>query len=75
MFDKLKQYVTQKKETTESDYDLTYDDVAIPEIHTHKSTPSASTENTEETIHYDDVAIPEVHLPKSKITSGPMDQK
>lgn len=64
MFDKLKQYVTQKKETTESDYDLTYDDVAIPEIHTHKSTPSASTENTEETIHYDDVAIPEVHLPK-----------
>ncbi len=64
MFDKLKQYVTQKKETTESDYDLTYDDVAIPEIHTHKSTPSASHENTEESIHYDDVAIPEVHLPK-----------
>ena len=61
MFDKLKQYVTQK---TEADYDLTYDDVAIPEIHTHKSTPSDSHENTEETIHYDDVAIPEVHLPK-----------
>ena len=59
MFDKLKQYVTQKKETTEADYD-----VAIPEIHTHKSTPSDSHENTEETIHYDDVAIPEVHLPK-----------
>lgn len=73
MFDKLKQYVTQKKETTEADYDLTYDDVAIPEIHTHKSTPSASTESTEETIHYDDVAIPEVHLPKSKITSSPLD--
>lgn len=42
MFDKLKQYVTQKKETTEADYDLTYDDVAIPEVHLPKSKITSS---------------------------------
>ena len=66
MFEKFKEYVAGKKERPASDYNLTYDDVAIPEIHTHKTSPETNTENTDETIHFDDVAIPEVHLPKKE---------
>lgn len=66
MFEKFKKYVAGKKERTASDYNLTYDDVAIPEIHTHKTSPEAKGKDTDETIHFDDVAIPEVHLPKKE---------
>lgn len=38
MFEKFKEYVAGKKEGSASDYNLTYD-VAIPEIHTHKTSP------------------------------------
>ncbi len=65
MFEKFKEYVAGKKEGSASDYNLTYD-VAIPEIHTHKTSPETREKNTDESIHFDNVAIPEVHLPKKE---------
>ena len=65
MFEKFKEYVAGKKEGSASDYNLTYD-VAIPEIHIHKTSPETREKNTDESIHFDNVAIPEVHLPKKE---------
>lgn len=52
-------------------YDLTYENLAIPEIHTHETEKPADKEKREEkeTDHkpgvvYDSVAIPEVHIRK-----------
>lgn len=52
-----------KKSKKEHDYNLTYDNLAIPEVHTKKET-SDTTEETEEkpSISYEGVAIPEIHL-------------
>ena len=36
MFEKFKEYVAGKKEGSASGYNLTYDDVAIPEVHLPK---------------------------------------
>ncbi len=66
MFEKFKEYVADKKERSQADYNLTYDDVAIPEIHTHKTSPETNEKSKDESIHFDDVAIPEVHLPKKE---------
>ena len=57
----------RKAEATEKhDYDLTYDNLAIPEVHTHDETTETETSDTEEppTVTYDSVAIPEVHIRK-----------
>ena len=48
----------------DTDCDLTYDNVAIPEIHTHKVTESNDTASDAPDAHYDSVAIPEVHIKK-----------
>lgn len=36
MFKKIKQYFKSKKESGSHDYELTYDNVAIPEVHIRK---------------------------------------
>lgn len=62
-----------KKKNTDGkkNYDLTYENLAIPEIHTHETEETADKEKREakEADHkpgvvYDSVAIPEVHIRK-----------
>lgn len=64
MFKKIKQYFKSKKEAGSHDYELTYDNVAIPEIHTHKTAIKEDTGDESQSISYDNVAIPEVHIRK-----------
>ena len=51
-------------------YDLTYENLAIPEIHTHEAEEPADKEQKETDqkpeVVYDSVAIPEVHIRKKK---------
>ena len=37
MFEKLRKFFEAKKEQHEYNYNVTFDNVAIPEVHTHKS--------------------------------------
>lgn len=61
-------FLKKKKNTTynEHEYDLTYDNVAIPEVHTHKAPHDDDTHFDDPAISYDNVAIPEVHIRKKK---------
>ena len=36
MFEKLRKFFEAKKEQHEYNYNVTFDNVAIPEVHTHK---------------------------------------
>ena len=66
LFMKLFQKRAKANATKKTNYDLTYDNVAIPEIHTHKVTEHDSNDNVEESpdARYDSVAIPEIHIKK-----------
>lgn len=52
----------KKKAAEKHNYDLTYDNVAIPEVHTHKPEDHEETPGEDAPVHYDNVAIPEVHI-------------
>lgn len=58
LFQKHANSANQKKH----DYDLTYDNVAIPEIHTHKVSSANEDPADAKDACYDSVAIPEVHI-------------
>lgn len=64
LFMKLFQKHAKSENPKKHDYDLTYDNVAIPEIHTHKVAESNDTASDAPDAHYDSVAIPEVHIKK-----------
>ena len=49
----------KKKAAEKHNYDLTYDNVAIPEVHTHKPEDHEETPGEDAPVHYDNVAIPE----------------
>ncbi|MFR3039142.1 MAG: hypothetical protein ACLTLY_10525 [Agathobacter rectalis] len=67
MFEKLRKIFKNRKEKEKHNYDLTFDNVAIPEVHV-KSTESHEDTNKENApISYDNVAIPEVHIRNKKI--------
>lgn len=68
MFEKLKKFLEIKKEKHQNKhgYDLTFDNVAIPEVHTHKSKHHREEPDEQEAISYDNVAIPEVHIRRKK---------
>lgn len=64
-----------RKECTKKNYDLTYDNVAIPEVHKTSSTPdtaenttaafpSESSDEQTSSVSFDNVAIPEIHIRK-----------
>ncbi len=66
MLEKIRQFFEIKREQHKQKYDVTLDNVAIPEIHTNK-TPEHDTDTTEDApISYDNVAIPEVHIRSKK---------
>ena len=54
----------KKKKEEDHAYDLAYDNLAVPEIHTHKIRGSEEENDTESGITYDSVAIPEIHIRK-----------
>ena len=56
----------KKKAAEKHNYDLTYDNVAIPEVHTHKPEDHEETPGEDAPVHYDNVAIPEVHIRRKK---------
>lgn len=66
MFKKLKDFFKTKKEHHKHNYDLTFDNVAIPEIHTHKSGQRKEHKPAHPPIEYDNVAIPEIHIRTKK---------
>lgn len=56
--------IFRRKKKDKNDYALTYDNLAIPEIHTHPTDESASEPDENDTVTFDSVAIPEVHIRK-----------
>ena len=54
----------KKKAAEKHNYDLTYDNVAIPEVHTHKPEDHEETPGEDAPVHYDNVA--EVHIRRKK---------
>lgn len=66
MFEKLRKIFKNREKKEKHNYDLTFDNVAIPEVHV-KSTESHKDTNKENApISYDNVAIPEVHIRNKK---------
>ena len=51
------------KKNKKKHYNLDYDNLAIPEIHTHKQ-KNKETPEPKPSITYDTVAIPEIHIKK-----------
>ena len=64
----------KKKATEKHNYDLTYDNVAIPEVHTHKPEDHEETPGEDAPVHYDNVAIPEVHIRRKNKKKAPQNQ-
>lgn len=57
---------TRKKDSKpkEAGYKLTYDNLAIPEVHTHEQPEIMDSTEDPGDVTYDSVAIPEVHIRK-----------
>lgn len=53
----------RKSKRKNTKYDLTYDNVAIPEVHTHPASDDSDSDDGDDVL-YDNVAIPEVHIHK-----------
>ena len=66
MFEKLRKLNEKKKEQHEYNYNVTFDNVAIPEVHTHKSDKHEEEKPKHSPINYENVAIPEVHIRTKK---------
>ena len=49
-----------------STYDVSYENLAVPEIHTEPETEDEATEGNGESITYESVAIPEIHIRRKK---------
>ena len=63
MFFKKKKYITiNNPQKSRKNYDLTYDYVAIPEVHTHEASDSTNAVSSNASVDYDNLAIPEVHI-------------
>lgn len=59
MFEKRKKHAHK--------FDVTLDNVAVPEVHTHEEEPSKKSARKDEvqpSVTYDSVAIPEIHIRK-----------
>ena len=60
---KKKKYITiNNPQKSRKNYDLTYDNVAIPEVHTHEASDSTNAVSSNASVDYDNLAIPEVHI-------------
>lgn len=55
-----------KKKTTHEAYDVKYENLAVPEVHTEPEVEEEESEKTQDSITYESVAIPEIHIRKKK---------
>lgn len=62
MFEKLKKIFKDMEKKEKHNYDLTFDNVAIPEVHVKSTGSHEDTDKENAPISYDNVAIPEVHI-------------
>ena len=63
MFFKKKKYITiNNPQKSRKNYDLTYDNVAIPEVHTHEETYDTKSVSSDSSVDFDNLAIPELHI-------------
>ncbi len=65
MFWKKKKQQNDKKTTHEA-YDVKYENLAVPEVHTEPEVEEEENEETQDSITYESVAIPEIHIRKKK---------
>ena len=65
MFWKKKKQPNDKKTTHEA-YDVKYENLAVPEVHTEPEVEEEENEETQDSITYESVAIPEIHIRKKK---------
>ncbi len=65
MFFKGKKQNKDNKSTHEF-YDVKYENLAVPEVHTEPETEEEEMEEEQESITYESVAIPEIHIRKKK---------
>ena len=57
MFFKKKKYITiNNPQKSRKNYDLTYDNVAIPEVHTHEASDSTNAVSSNASVDYDNLA-------------------
>lgn len=66
MFEKLRKILKNREEKEKHNYDLTFDNVAIPEVHVKSTESHENTDKENAPISYDNVAIPEVHIRNRK---------
>lgn len=66
MFEKLRKIFKNKEAKGKHNYDLTFDNVAIPEVHVKSTESHEDTDKENAPISYDNVAIPEVHIRNRK---------
>lgn len=66
MFEKLKKIFKDIEKKEKHNYDLTFDNVAIPEVHVKSTGSHEDTDKENAPISYDNVAIPEVHIRNRK---------
>ena len=48
------------------EYNLSFDNLAIPEVHISKTKSDDSETDNKPSVNYDSVAIPEIHVKKNK---------
>ena len=65
MFFKGKKQNKDNKSTHEF-YDVKYENLAVPEVHTEPEAENEEMEEDQESITYESVAIPEIHIRKKK---------
>lgn len=68
MFEKLRKFLKQK-EQHEYNYNVTFDNVAIPEVHTHKSDKHEEEKPKHSPINYENVAIRKFIFVQRKINN------
>lgn len=66
MFEKLKKIFKDIEKKEKHNYDLTFDNVAIPEVHVKSTGSHEDIDKENAPISYDNVAIPEVHIRNRK---------
>ena len=66
MFEKLKKIFKDIEKKEKHNYDLTFDNVAIPEVHVKSTGSQEDIDKENAPISYDNVAIPEVHIRNRK---------
>lgn len=67
MFGRKKKYITiGNPQKSRKNYELTYDNVAIPEVRTHESENESNVSSSDSSVDYENLAIPEVHIKGKK---------